>query len=321
MSMQQFPGYPQQPQQPYAQPGYGQQPPQQYAPPVPQPQQPYAQPYAPPGYPPQGAPQQPPAQPLAAGSLDQFYSQPSASSGPSLSFKDKPVGTTLMGIVARDVTHADVQQETDYQTKAPKFYKDGRPKFAMKVPLRVAPSNEHPEGEAAWYVKGQTRDELVRAMTEAGVEGAPKSGALVVITLQGKRTIPGLNPANVFSVQYYPDGQLPQGGAAAPVQQQAPAAQPVQQFQPQQPAPQPAPQPQVQQVPQPQYAAAPSVPQAQPAQQYPQAPVQQQAAPQPQAAPVPQQVPQGQAPQQVAAPEGLNPAQAALFGQLTQQAG
>lgn len=219
------PGYPPQQVQP-TQPQYPTYPPQQVAPQFP-------------GYPPQ---QQAPAAPLAAGTLDEYYGQPSAGGGPSLSWKDKPIGTQYAGIVARDVTNADVQQQTDFQTKQPLFYRDGRPKFAMKVPLKVHVTQEHPDGEAVWFVKGQARDELVRAMAEAGVSGAPKAGDGIVITLvQRKASGQGLNPTNVFQVQYHPaqQGQPgPEAASPAPVPPQ-PAAAP--------PAPAPAaPQPEAQ---------------------------------------------------------------------------
>lgn len=216
--MTQQPYYPpQQPQYPQAPPAqaYPPAPPQQYA------QQPYAQ-----------APQ-PPAQPLAQGNLDDYYSQPSAASGPSISWTDKqgtpkPLGTVYAGIVARDVTNADVQQQTDFRTQAPLFYRDGRPKFAMKVPLRVQPSAEFPEGEATWFVKGQARDELVRAMAESHCDGAPKAGATVVVRLVHRRPSgAGMNPANVVAVQYTPAGGQPvqeqqQVQQPAPMQQAGP---------------------------------------------------------------------------------------------------
>ncbi|MFT4081160.1 MAG: hypothetical protein QM638_01110 [Nocardioides sp.] len=207
------PQYPQAPQpQQYVQP-----PAQQAPPPYPtQPQQPY------PPYPQQGYPQQQPQQPqipLAEGSLDAFYSQPSVGGGPSISWTDKqtqqpkPIGTTYAGIVARDVTNADVQQQTDIKTGQPQVYRDGRPKFAMKVPLKVQPSQEFPEGEASWFVKGQARDELVRAMIEAGVSGSPKAGDAIQVTLVQRRPSgPGMNPANIVQVNYQP--------AQQPVQQQ-----------------------------------------------------------------------------------------------------
>lgn len=284
--VQQYPPAPQYPQAPQ------QVPPQQYAQPVyPQAPQPYAQPVYQQPY----AQPQPPAQQPAAGSLDAFYAQPSGGSGPAISWSangmQKPLGTTYAGIVARDVTHADIQQDSDPKTGQLKTFKDGRAKFFMKVPLKVAPSPEFPEGEATWYVRGQSRDELVRAMTEAGINdpnAAPKAGDAVSITLIERR--PPRNgqgmPANVVQVRYQPAGGTG-APSPAPVPQQAP---PVQYEQPQappewaQPMQQPA-----------------QVPQAQPVQQ----PVQQQAPAQPVDVPAP------------TPPSDLSPDQQALLAKLT----
>lgn len=225
------PQYPAAPQYPVApQPAYP-------VPPSPYPAQQF------PGYPPQ-APQQP-AVPLAQGTLDDYYNQPSTGGGPSISWDQKPVGTSYVGLVARDVTNADVQQQTNFQTKQPEFYRDGRPKFVMSVPLRVNPSPQYPDGEAKLYVRGQMRDELQRAMTEAGVDGAPRGGDLIQVTLVGKRQSgPGLNPANVFAIVYTPAAQL-NGQYATPadaVPLQPPVVPPqVQQVAPPQPT-DPAPQ-------------------------------------------------------------------------------
>jgi hypothetical protein len=293
-------GYPPQPQQPYAQPGY---PPQQY----------------PQGYGQQPAPQGPPP---AEGSLDAFYAQPSGSFGGSITWSSnngrdpKPIGTSYAGIVARDLTNADVIQDSDPKTGQLKTYRDGRPKFVMKVPLLVQPSQEFPEGEATWFVRGQARDELTRAMQEAGVQGAPQKGAGMRITLVERKPPRqgGGFPANIVRVDYMPpqgDGQQAQAPAqqapqAAPQQPQVdpqPIAQAMQQVQPQQP---PAPQPQGQDP----WA------QQQPAQQW--GPGQQaQAFPQPQApvqqAPVQQGQPMG-APQP---PSDMSPDQQALLAKLT----
>jgi hypothetical protein len=283
-------------QQPYAPGGYvPQAPPQQYQPPAPQYPQAPPQQYTQPAYPqPYGAPQAPPQQ-AAQGSLDAFYSQPSAASGPSVSWsttvngvvQQKPLGTTYAGIVARDVTHADIQQDSDPKTGALKTYKDGRPKFFMKVPLKVQPSPEFPEGEATWYVRGQARDELVRAMSEAGINepgAAPKGGDAVSVTLVERR--PPRNgqgmPANVVQVRYQRAGVT---GAPSP----APVAQP------QAPAP-----------------VQPPVSEPVQYQQPVQAPVE-----------VPAQPVQAQAPAQPAPvpPSDLDEAQQALLARLTGQAG
>lgn len=185
---------------------YPQYPPQ---PPVPQ----YPTGYA---YPPQ-MPQQyaaPVQAPAAPATLDTFYDQPSSGGGPAFKFMDanrQPmVGKTYVGIVARPVTNADVRPQTDQQG-VPQTYRDGRPKQVMVVPMTVPQSPEFPEGVAGWWVKGQARDELLRAMGEAGAPaGPPEAGAGISVTLTGTRPIPGFNPQFIYKVVY----QRPAGAAA-----------------------------------------------------------------------------------------------------------
>lgn len=234
-------------QYPAAQPGY---PTQQYAPAPPAaPQYPQPQPgypTAPQAYPPQqfapqypqapGYPQAPQGQqipagpPLATGTLDGYFSQPSSGGGAALKFTaptpspapgypDIP-GTTHVGVVARPITNADIQQQTQPGSGLPATYRDGRPKFVMKVPLQVQPGPEHPDGLAQWYVAGGARDELVRAMSAAGApEGPPEAGAVISVTCTGTRASgAGMNPAKTYAVTY----QRPAGVSAGPgVQQQA----------------------------------------------------------------------------------------------------
>lgn len=294
------PQYPQQPQQGYPaqpQPAY---PPQHY------PQAPAPQ-YPPQGYgqpqPQYGAPQpqygapQPPAAPLPTGSLDTFYQQPSASGGPSFKFQDPSsrqplVGKSYAGFVARPVTDADVRPQTNNGQVM--TFKDGRPKFVMVVPMQVQPDGEFPEGQAGWWVKGQARDELARAMAEAGApQGAPEAGAFIQVTLVGTRPIPGQNPAYQYRVEY----RRPQGAAPAPVAE-APAQQIGQATGA--PAMQAAPAQQAN------FAPAPVVHQA--TQPMPPAPAPQQPAPVPQPVPAAAPAPAGQ---------GFTPEQQALFAQLT----
>ena len=228
-------GYPPQ------QPGYPVAPPPgpQYA------QQPYGYPQAQPGYP-VAAPQQPAPQ-LANGTLDAYWSQPSSGGGAALKFE---VGTRHVGIVTRPITNADIQQQTQPGTGQPAFFRDGRPKFVMKVPLQTQPAPDRPDGLAQWYVAGAARDELVRAMTEVGApSGPPEAGAIIDITCTGTRPAgAGMNPAKVYQVAY----QRPQGADAvhAPAPQ-APAPPPA--------APQPAP-PLAQPPMHPQGYAAPAAP-------------------------------------------------------------
>lgn len=284
------PQYPQQPapaapQYPPAQPQF----PQQFAP-VPQPQyQGQPQQFAP-GYP-QAAPM-PQSPPLAAGTLDGFFSQPTTGGGKSLTFNQ--IGESYTGIVTRPITNGDIQQQTDTQGR-PQTFRDGRPKYVMKVPLQMQPTAAYPDGLAQWYVKGAARDELVRAMSEAGApEGPPEAGSVIQVTHTAQRPSgPGMNPSKLFQVVYRRPSSAGQAPAAQPVSA-APAPQPVQQ---------PVPSALVQ-------AAAPEMAQVQAANPVAQMPVPQQ---------VPTQ-PMQQVPVQQPAPAGeMSPEQQALLAQLTGQ--
>lgn len=175
----------------------------------------------------QAPPPQVPQQPAPQGSLDDFYGQPSSGHGPSWSFKDKPIGHAYVGIVARPVTNGDVQAQTNPTTGQIQTYKDGRTKFVLKLPMMVTADQAFPEGKAQWYVAGRAREELARAMSEAGApEGPPEAGAAIRVQLVARRPIPGLNPANEVQVTY----QRPAGAGNAPAPQ--PPAEPVAQPEP-----------------------------------------------------------------------------------------
>lgn len=300
------PYYPQQPI-PQQQPMYPQYPQAPAQPPAASyPQQPM---YSQPTY--QQPP--PPPQPLATGSLADFFGQPSTGGGPVFSWKGKPIGTTYAGVVSRPITSADVQQQTMPGGNVPAFYRDGRPKFLMKVPMRVVPSPEFPDGEAQWWVSGRARDELARAMSEAGCEPnmSPEAGALISITLTGERPSgPGMNNAKTVAVQYTrPQGAQP---ASIPMHGEALAADIQRQMQQAQPAqPQPPQVPMQQQVPpmaqpQPPYQQPTGHPTLHVPQQVqpPQVPIPQQVQPSPPTQPLPQQA------------NDLNPEQQALLAQL-----
>lgn len=289
-------------QQPYYPPQQPQYPPQGYpqqAPPV----APAYPQYPAGGYaPPQAPPPQPPVQ-LATGTLDDFYAQPTGG-GAGISWKGKPDGSWVQGIVPRDVTNGDVQQEVGapntQDAGRPKFYRDGRPMFVMAVPLQMQPSPEFPDGEARLFVRGQLREELSRAMAEAGApDGRPRAGDIITVTLVQRKQGRGAIPQNIFAVHYQPanPGQPVPQAAPAPVAQAPIPQQPVYQQPVQQP---PAPQPVPQAAPVAPSPAPVAAPVAQPVQQ--QAPVQ---APVQQAAPVP--------------PPSMTPEQAGLLARLTGQ--
>lgn len=308
-------GYNGQPQGPYQQPGYTPQ--HQPAPPnygVPQ------------GY---GQPQQPPAPQGAQGSLDDFFGQPTTGGGKGISWKGVPDGYTLHLVVARPITDGDVFQESDPHTKALRFWRDGRPKFALQVPIKfLVPVPTHPDGDGRLFLRGQLQEEVSRAMAEAGASGTvPESGAYLRVTLAYRK--PGNNIAqNIFQVLYRSPGTWENDPSLLQQQYAAPAqATPNPQQAPQQYGG--APQGPYQQTPSPQqYAQPASLPQGQGTPQY----GGQAYAPNPQAAPaapqqgtlpgmpdpnLQQQPPQGQPPVQPGVqPSGLPPAQQALVERM-----
>lgn len=209
--------YPNQPYQPQQQFPAMPVPPHGYQVPTPAQMAPAAQQPTPPA----------PAVPAVRGTLSDFFGQPVGAVGPALKFVDKPVGFTYTGTVMRDITDADIRPQTNQRTGQPEFYRDGRPKLVMVIPLRMnEPSPEFPEGTASWWCRGQGREALMTAMAQAGVPAgtAPEAGAVISITLIEKRQLPGIAiPQNVFSVTY----QRPPGAEAksAPTPDPAPAAQ------------------------------------------------------------------------------------------------
>lgn len=220
-------GAPVQPQQ------YGQTSPQQYA------SQGYVQPLpVQPGYPPQQYGQiPPPAQPqapLAQGTLDDFFDQPTVGGGPGLKFAQ--LGTEYYVEVTRPITKADVQQQTDTRN-IPQYFKDGRPKFQMLVPVHVLNSNI-PDAigtTSVFYLKGATREKLAAAMARAGAPaGPPEAGCRM--RLRYAADIPtgaGFNPRKDIDIVY----ERPAGAPASQTQLRA-EAPPVQQPATSAPAPQ-----------------------------------------------------------------------------------
>lgn len=157
---------------------------------------------------------QAPAAPLAQGTLDDFYGQPTVGGGAAWKFPNGSIGTPAainVGIVSRAIVQGDVEQATDIHNN-PQTFKDGRPKFQLKVPVTNQDGTE-----GTWYVKGADRDELTRAMGEAGAPaGPPEKGAAIRVTyVRDKANGPGMSPTKVKTVEYMrPTGSAP----VAPVQ-------------------------------------------------------------------------------------------------------
>lgn len=214
-----YPNYPPAPPQQ----GYPPQYPSQAYPPGP------AQ-YPPPQYPSQAyPPAPPPPQPLPRATVADFYDQPAGGAKP-LQFPDRAYGTSYTAVIARPVTDADIQVQTDKQNQ-PRRFRDGTLMKVMILPLLMNPSAEYPDGTASFYVKGNDTAELKRALGEAGLDAGkpPPQGTVITVTYTHDRPVPGgFNPAKIKRITCQrPQGMPPVQQAPDPAQQaQAQAAIP-----------------------------------------------------------------------------------------------
>ena len=147
-------------------------------------------------------------------------------STPSLSWKDKPIGTTVTGTV---LEAPKLVQSRDFETGEPAFWPAGRdgqinPKMAVVVPLTI-----NGEDLAVWAVKPS-------AMF-AAIAGAQKNagghridvGDELTITYSGDKPNenPRLNPAKQYTATVKPaDKFADPTPAAAPVHNQMPYVSP-----------------------------------------------------------------------------------------------
>ena len=87
--------------------------------------------------------------------LADFLNQP-AMSGAALQF---PIpGTRYRVKVARDLTDADVQVQMLPDNVTPRRFRDGKVMTVLVVPCLITPDAAHPDGRAAWWVKGQAAE-------------------------------------------------------------------------------------------------------------------------------------------------------------------
>jgi hypothetical protein len=144
--------------------------------------------------------------------------------GPSLFNADNPVGTSFTGTVAQPTT---ARQQRDYDTKEPKFFKDGNPIPELVIGLDVPVSDQHPEGRATWYAKGKDITAINTAMTQAGVPTALikqglEVGATLTVTFvreQKNPKFPHAHPAKIREVVYTRPGSAPTPAPVAQVAQ------------------------------------------------------------------------------------------------------
>jgi hypothetical protein len=174
---------------------------------------------------------------MTAPTLDSFFA---GGGGKSVSWKDKPIGTSVTGTIK--TVHPPAPQ-IDPVTQQP-VVKNGVAKMQVRIDLLTAErdaSDPDDDGTRSLYVKGWMQGAIGDAMRKAGVQGAPQVGAKlhVELTEREPNVNPALNPTNKFKATYEPPSSAATGeffsggpitavggggGAAAEPEPQRPAA-------------------------------------------------------------------------------------------------
>lgn len=167
---------------------------------------------------------------------------------PAAAFDNR--GDVVKGIISRIAA----SQQTDFNTKAPLFYEDGKPRMQIIITLRTdlrSLETPHDDGQRKLYIKGQLQQAIREAVLAAGAEGLEDGGTLAVQWIDERQPEKrGHNPQKIYVAQYRPpqragdllgtsNGGQPQGNTFRQPPPQQPAPQPAGSlFEPQQ---QPAP--------------------------------------------------------------------------------
>jgi len=130
---------------------------------------------------------------------------------PSVSWREKPVGTTVSGNIARE---SRIMQQRDPDDNELLWWDEAKtqPRNQLVVYLDLGfphPDKEaFPEGDTVWalYVKGKSLTEAVRtAVRASGRKGLEIGGKLsVTYTGEGERTKKAFNPPKLFMASYVP---------------------------------------------------------------------------------------------------------------------
>lgn len=139
---------------------------------------------------------------MTAPTLDSFFA---GGGGKSVSWKDKPIGTSVSGTIK--MVHPPAPQ-IDPVTQQP-VVKNGVPKMQVRIDLLTNerdPADPEDDGTRSLYVKGWMQGAIGDAMRKAGKQGAPEVGAKlhVELTEREPNVNPALNPTNKFKATYEP---------------------------------------------------------------------------------------------------------------------
>lgn len=134
-------------------------------------------------------------------SLESFFS----GGGKSISWKDKPLGTTVSGTIT--AVHPPAQQ-VDPADNKPKFKKNGEPQMYVRIDLQTAerdPQDPEDDGHRSLYVQGFMSGAVGDALRKAGrMSGGPEVGGQLTVQLieRTPNENPALNAINKFVAAY-----------------------------------------------------------------------------------------------------------------------
>lgn len=153
---------------------------------------------------------------MTAPGINDFYSG-GGGGGPSVSWKDKPIGSKISGTI---VATYEPQQQTDPSDGSLVFYKKGpragQPKMSARIDIQTEfrnwemckPPQDDPDavddGLRGLYVQGFMQGAVKTALRKAGADGAPEVNGWLSVELveRRKNENPALNPINVFEAEY-----------------------------------------------------------------------------------------------------------------------
>lgn len=134
---------------------------------------------------------------------EQFDANDWLMAGGVRSAKFTSVGDYVKGYIMRP---PDMQQVRDLNTKAPKFWDDGKPQMQMRITLMTDerdPEDVDDDGQRALYVKGVMQRALADAVRAAKAPGLQVGGKLMVTyTGDGKPSGKGMNAPKLYECKY-----------------------------------------------------------------------------------------------------------------------
>jgi hypothetical protein len=113
-------------------------------------------------------------------------------------------------VVCGEIIRVAASQQTDFTTKAPLFYEDGKPRMQIVVTLRCregdyTPNGPTDDGMRKLYIKGQMQVAVRDAVVAARADGLAEGGTLAVKWDDEKPPEKrGHHPQKLYVAQYKP---------------------------------------------------------------------------------------------------------------------